>query len=323
MAHHILANVLRGCLLFILLTSFLGAFSHAPAIWLRPLGSIPLRVWHSLVVIVASGILLYPHLKTKLGKKGHRIFLALCTFLTLKASWDAFVIYDLYQSGRILNLSPVPLSAILTGVILGWMLVNEKTYKPRQSSRLVKGGVGLSAIALGGGSMLLLLILSFGATDYRRQADCAIVLGAKVYRDGRMSLALSDRVQQGIELYKAGYVKKIVMTGGIDPNGRSEAVAMAQAAYDAGIPRSAVILDEFGRNTRASAKNCAEIGRKQGWRSALVVSHYYHLARCKEAFRREGLRCYTVPAHMTRRMRREPIFILREGAAYLYYALPG
>ncbi|MDF1663564.1 MAG: YdcF family protein [Planctomycetota bacterium] len=322
MSRHILLNVLRGCLLFILLTSILGAFSRAPAIWLRPIWSIPLRVWHGLIVLAVSAILLYPFLAKRLGAKSRRTFMVLCSLLTLKASWDAYVIYDLYHSGQILNISPIPLSAILTGVLLSWMLIHIKTPKPRQSSRFVKGSLATTAMGLGSGSMLLLLILSFGATDYRRQADCAIVLGAKVYSDGRMSLALSDRVQQGIELYKAGYVKRIVMTGGVDPNGQSEAVAMARAAYDAGVPKSAVILDEYGKNTRASAKNCALISRNHGWSSALVVSHYYHLARCKEAFRREGLRCYTVPAHMTRRMRREPLFILREGAAYLYYAWP-
>lgn len=322
MIRHIVSHVLRGCLLFVLLTSVLGVVSRAPAIWFRPFGACPLRLWHGIVVLATGCLLVYPFFARRLGKKGWVLFALSLSFLALKSAWDALVIYQLYESGQILNISPIPLSAILSGVLVTWLLIHLKTPRSRPSSLFVRYGSATLSMGTGGGSMLLLLILSFGATDYRRPADCAIVLGAKVYKDGRMSMALDDRVQQGIELYKAGYVEKLIMTGGIDANGQSEPQAMARAAYAAGIPKEDVILDEDGRNTRSSAKNCAKISRGRGWRSALVVSHYYHLARCKEAFRRQGLRCYTVPARMTRRMRREPLFILREGAAYLYYALP-
>ena len=96
---------------------------------------------------------------------------------------------------------------------------------------------------------------------------------------------------------------------------------MRARAMAAGVPSSAIVLDEQGLNTRASAANSRTIMAQQGWRRALVVSHYYHLARCKAAFTRAGVRAVTVPAHMPQRMRREPYFLLRECAAYLVYAL--
>ena len=39
----------------------------------------------------------------------------------------------------------------------------------------------------------LVVVLTFGPTRYARPADCALVLGARVYDDGRPSLALSAR----------------------------------------------------------------------------------------------------------------------------------
>ena len=44
----------------------------------------------------------------------------------------------------------------------------------------------------------------FGKTDYRRPADAAVVLGARVYADGRLSDALADRVRTACQLYRDG-----------------------------------------------------------------------------------------------------------------------
>ena len=41
-----------------------------------------------------------------------------------------------------------------------------------------------------------------------KPADCALVLGASVYVDRKPSPMLKDRLDRGIELYKAGIVKK-------------------------------------------------------------------------------------------------------------------
>src|SRR5690606_33773646 len=43
--------------------------------------------------------------------------------------------------------------------------------------------------------------------------DVARVLGAKVFPDGRLSHVLAYRVGSAIELYKAGKVSKILMSG--------------------------------------------------------------------------------------------------------------
>lgn len=45
------------------------------------------------------------------------------------------------------------------------------------------------------------------------QAEAAVVLGARVYKNGTLSTVLADRMDTGIELYQAGKVQKLLLTG--------------------------------------------------------------------------------------------------------------
>jgi uncharacterized SAM-binding protein YcdF (DUF218 family) len=312
----------RGAFLFIILTSILGVSSRAPAIWFHPLFNTPLRLWHLFITLILAAILAAEWTATKESTVRSRLLFGLSGFLTVLAVYDSVRWFHLLNSGVIKSGALIPLSLMLTFVLVLWIAVVYLGPDRKLPTLLWRRLTTIILWPVGGLFLLYALIFTFGATDYRRKADCAIVLGAKVYRDGRMSLALSDRVYQGIRLYQAGLVTHLIMTGGLDPNGQSEAKVMAEAAIAAGIPANRVLIDEDGRNTRRSAKNCGKILKDRSWSSALIVSHYYHLARCKESFQRRGIRCYTVPAKMTRRLGREPLFLMREGIAYLYYALP-
>jgi len=165
--------------------------------------------------------------------------------------------------------------------------------------------------------MPLLLMVTLGPTRYERRADCAIVLGARVFDDGTPSLALSDRVDEAIRLYQRGFVRAIIMSGAIDDrNGYSEPEVMRARAVAAGVPSAAVVLDEGGVTSAWTAQNGAELMRRHGFGTAITVTHYYHEPRVKMLFERAGAPVYTVPAHMTRRLLKEPWFIVREVLAY-------
>jgi uncharacterized SAM-binding protein YcdF (DUF218 family) len=71
----------------------------------------------------------------------------------------------------------------------------------------------------------------------------------------------------------------------------------------------------------ASARNCRPILDDHGLSTALNVSHYYHLARCKLAFAEQRVSCTTVPARISMRLCNEPYFVLRECVAYLTYSV--
>jgi uncharacterized SAM-binding protein YcdF (DUF218 family) len=162
-------------------------------------------------------------------------------------------------------------------------------------------------------------MLTFGPTRYDRPAECAVVFGARVWNDGTPSDALADRVDESVRLYHAGRVRKLVMSGGVEPeNGLSEPEVMRARAEARGVPRDAILLDDQGVDTASTVRNVARLLGREGLGSALVVSHYYHEPRAKMLFDRAGVRAWTVPATMTRRLYKEPYFIVREVAAFYH-----
>lgn len=232
--------------------------------------------------------------------------------LALLAWRDTLSFVQVFTEGRVTTPAWIPGSACVGALlsIVGIHLLERSTLTPRR----LLAGAGFAAAFAG---MPLMFILTLGPTRYERAADCAVVLGAKVYADGTPSLALADRTDEGIRLYQDGRVDWLVMSGGIDPgNGHSEAQVMRARAIAHGVPAEAIILDEAGTNTAATVRNTARIMRERGLRTVLSVSHYYHQPRLKVLFARTDAVAYTVPARMTRRLLREPYFVARETAAF-------
>ena len=149
--------------------------------------------------------------------------------------------------------------------------------------------------------------------------DAAVVFGAGVYADGSPSLSLSDRVDTGIDLYRKGFVRKLIFSGGPGPGPVHEVEAMRARALAAGIPDADVLLDRAGLDTWSTVHNTRDIFASHGVRSVLAVSHFYHLPRVKLAYQRAGVEVFTVPADETRTLVRLPYFVLREVAAFWYY----
>jgi vancomycin permeability regulator SanA len=158
----------------------------------------------------------------------------------------------------------------------------------------------------------------FGLTDYRRPADAAVVLGAKVHDDGRLSSSLRDRVDTGIELYREGLVPTLVMSGGIGANGVDEAVAMRDYAVSLGVPADDILCDSKGVNTDATVRNTLDL-LGDGTGEVLVVSQFYHLPRIKLAYQAAGRRVYTVPAGEKVPIGKTPLFVAREVPGFWVY----
>jgi uncharacterized SAM-binding protein YcdF (DUF218 family) len=164
----------------------------------------------------------------------------------------------------------------------------------------------------------LVQVVCFGRTDYRRTADAAVVFGARVYADGRLSDAVGDRVRTAVELYRQGWVRELVMSGGPGDGAIHETAAMRAEAIRSGVPAAAIRCDLNGLSTAHTVRNTA--GEFAGHR-LLAVSEYYHLPRIKLAYARAGLDVFTVPA-AARDWRRtwDLRSVLREVPAFwLYY----
>lgn len=103
----------------------------------------------------------------------------------------------------------------------------------------------------------------------------AIVLGAGVYNN-LPSPVLYDRVLAGAELFKAGKVQKLLMSGDNRLLGYNEPEVMRRTALQMGIPDSAIVLDYAGRSTYETCYRAHEIF---GLSEAIVVTQRFHLDR--------------------------------------------
>lgn len=233
---------------------------------------------------------------------------------------DAVGYYALLAEGRIGSGFPLPLSLPLGLMLAVWTGRAPAVCSPQSGRvRRVARAIALGALAL---ACLLGQVLAFGETDYRRPADAIVVLGAGVRPDGTASQALYDRTMTGCRLYQQGLAKTLIFSGGRDPDAvRSEPQAMREIARRCGIPDGAIILDEQGVNSAATIAFAAELAEANDWDGVLLVSHNYHLSRCKLLADRAALRACTVPAYESRKLTAKGYFVARELAAWAYHYL--
>lgn len=104
----------------------------------------------------------------------------------------------------------------------------------------------------------------------------AIVFGAGITADGRPMPALADRVWTAAELYKAGKVQKLLMTGDNRFVNYNEPEAMRQYALARGVPDEDIVLDYAGRRTYDSCYRAEYIF---GVQDAVLVTQWFHLDR--------------------------------------------
>lgn len=108
------------------------------------------------------------------------------------------------------------------------------------------------------------------------KAEVALVLGARVYKDGTLSRVLADRVDAGVALYKNGTVKKLIMSGDNRTEKYNEVTAMRNYAIRAGVPSNDVVRDFAGFRTYDSIYRVKELW---GVNQAIIVSQKFHLQR--------------------------------------------
>lgn len=113
----------------------------------------------------------------------------------------------------------------------------------------------------------------------------AIVYGAGI-RNGQPTAVLYDRVAAAVALYKAGVVRKLLMSGDnrfIDYN---EPAVMRRTALQLGVPNEDIVLDLAGRSTYDTCYRARDIF---GVTSAVLVTQGFHLDRAIVTCRALGI----------------------------------
>ena len=153
----------------------------------------------------------------------------------------------------------------------------------------------------------------------------ALVLGAEVRPNGKPCVLLKDRLDAGIELYRAGKVSKLLMSGDNRTSHYNEPQRMRDYAVARGIPSEDVAMDFAGRRTYDSVYRARRIW---GLRRFIVVSQGFHVDRAVFLARRLGIRAYGLradkPGHCSPRalVRALPASFLAVLDAYVRHPRP-
>jgi SanA protein len=108
------------------------------------------------------------------------------------------------------------------------------------------------------------------------QKRLAIVFGAGLLRNGSPSPVLGERVQVAANLYFAGRVEKILMSGDNSYIDYNEPAAMQNFAVELGVPEEDIILDYAGRRTYDTCYRARDIFKVQ---DVILVTQSFHLPR--------------------------------------------
>jgi uncharacterized SAM-binding protein YcdF (DUF218 family) len=135
----------------------------------------------------------------------------------------------------------------------------------------------------------LILVIN-GLKERVEPADVAVVLGNEVYLNGEPSRPLKARLDRAVELFRQHLFPQIVVSGGIETNGTDETLAMRQYLIRQGVPAEAILLDPRGADTMDTAEDTVALMNQHGWKRIIVISQYFHLPRCKLAFRKAGIK---------------------------------
>jgi SanA protein len=139
-------------------------------------------------------------------------------------------------------------------------------------------------LVLGGVALLVLSRLVTGIYGWFRtygESDVparrvAIVFGAGLTRNGGATPILRDRIQTAANLYFAGKVEKLLMSGDNSTLDYNEPAAMRDYALSLGIPAEDIVLDYAGHRTYDTCYRARAIFGVTG---AILVTQQFHLPR--------------------------------------------
>ncbi len=107
-------------------------------------------------------------------------------------------------------------------------------------------------------------------------ADCIMVLGAYVKRNGEASDILKDRLEKAYEIYENTGINKLLLTGDHGQKKYDEVNAMRRFMEEKGIAKENIFLDHAGFSTYESIYRASEIFKVH---KMVIVTQEYHLPR--------------------------------------------
>lgn len=168
-------------------------------------------------------------------------------------------------------------------------------------------------------------IYAYGNTLSTLHSDAAIVLGAAAWGN-QPSPVFRERINHAIDLYKAGYARKLIFTGGKgEDNEPAEAIVAQDYAMAKGIPATDILTETHSRTTLQNLYYAKQVAMERQLTKFLIVSDPLHMKRSVLMARDMGLDAYSSPTPTTRyrSLKSQLQFLARETYFYFVYLILG
>ena len=155
-------------------------------------------------------------------------------------------------------------------------------------------------------------------------ADAGIIFGAAVWGGNRPSPVLRERINKGFEIYKAGLVPLLVLTGSGSPEEMTESEVARSELIKYGVKEKDIIFEKVTYSTFEQITYVRDnLYTRRNWDRIVVVSDNYHLYRIKEICKFNDMNTITIASDTPLSTQGGIIFCLKESVAVLMFWVLG
>lgn len=127
--------------------------------------------------------------------------------------------------------------------------------------------------------------------DTKTKSDIILVLGAKAYHGNSYNPCLISRMTHALNLYKAKYAPKILVSGGYDREDKAnEAETMKKIAIELGVSDDNILLETASSSTYENLLFSQKALKSAYLNSVIIVTEPFHAARTSLVAEKLGLK---------------------------------
>lgn len=159
-------------------------------------------------------------------------------------------------------------------------------------------------------------------TGIPEPADVAVVFGSAVWSDNKPSPSLSKRVEKAVDLYKAGVVQKIQLTGGNAPGELAEAEVGYNLVKKYQVDMKNVMIEKKTASTIEQVQYIKkELVEKAQMQKIIVISDHFHLNRINEICNFHNIKPQLVSSELYFSWEKNIFYEIRESIGLIFFWL--
>lgn len=128
-----------------------------------------------------------------------------------------------------------------------------------------------------------------------RKSDVIVLLSSGQIDAGWLTPDAAQRTLGALRLFRENYAPAIVSSGSQHAAGLRQAELQAAWLLRAGVPESAIVVENRSTRTYESAVEVKRIMAERGWKSAVVVTSQMDVPRARAVFRKLGVSTSWLP----------------------------